>query len=372
MLQFLNLNPEIFGIDINDLAIRVVKLRKKATGFVLVAFNEVSIKPGVVKGGTIQDQEELAKTIKLACSTVKGKKLDTKYAVVSLPEEKSFSQLIKMPKMEYKDLKSSVPHEIENYIPLAISNVYLDFKIISEHLTNSDHLDLLVDVMPKPVVDSYVSCLKKAGLIPCVLEVESQAIVRSLIKDGEDSISTIFIDFGQTKSSFIIFSEKSIRFTSSMPISSNQLTDAIAENLGISFEKAEALKIKHGLNKTEEGEYNIKEIVDPILNNLVTQIKKYISFYQGHSSHEHSSLDGRVERIILCGGGAYLKGLTEFMYEELKIPVEIGNPLINISLQKGKKDCLIPSNKILSFTTALGLALRGAGSDDLNNENIIK
>lgn len=369
MLKFLNLNPDIFGIDINDLSLRLVKLRKKVAGFSLVSFNEVKIPPGVVLDGVIQDQEALAKIINSACLNVRGKKLDTKYVIVSLPEEKSFSQVIQMPVMTKKELVSAVPYEIENYIPLAIDKVYLDFQVIDNHKKDTGHLDLLVNVMPKNIVDSYVTVFRKAGLIPCILEVESQAIVRSLTKSKESTSSTLFIDFGETKSSFIISSGDSIHFTSSMPISSQQLTKAIADYFEIDFDEAEKLKIQYGLAQAMEEEYDVKKAMDPVLHNLILQIKKYMSFYQGHVSHEYFPSNGNIEKIILCGGGANLKGLIEFIFEELKIPVEIGNPFLNIAVSKkvGRND--ITPQKMLSFTTALGLALRGADTE--NSDNIV-
>ncbi len=360
MLKFLNLQPEIFGMDINDLSLRIVKLRKKRSGFNLVSFNEVQIKPGVVKEGVIEDEKSLVKTIKLAIDTVKGEGLNTKYVIASLPEEKSFFQVIRMPNMTELELKSAVPFEAENHIPLSIDKVYLDFQIVESHKNkkNTDHLDLLINEMPKSVVDSYVSCFKKANLKPCILEVESQAIVRALLKNEEVMSPVILIDFGQTKTSFIIFSGNSIRFTSSITFSSQQLTQAIADSLSISVNDAEKLKIEYGLMNDSKKKYDIAKIINPILDNLIAQIKKYIHFYYGHVSQEYFSLDNKIGKIILCGGGAYLKDLPSFISKELDIPVELGNPLRSIMSKKSGN--MISDNNILSFTTALGLAIRGA------------
>ena len=337
MPKFLNINPEIFGIDINDLSLRIVKLKKVGNNFKLVSFNEAQIKPGVIKEGAIQDEASLASIIKDACASVKGKKLGTKYAIISLPEEKSFSQVIQMPYMNHEELITAVPFEAENYIPLAIDKVYLDFQILEEHKgqNNSSHLDLMINVMPKNVVDAYVSCFKKAGLIPCILEVESQAIVRSLLRMEQKMPSMVFVDFGQTKTSFIIFSGNSIRFTCTIPVSSQQLTHAIVDGLGISFEKAEELKVKKGLEtKKEDKSSDIASLISPILSDLAEQIKKYINFYQGHVSHEYFPSDGKIDKIILCGGGANLKELPDFLFKKLKIQVEVGNPLLNILPEK--------------------------------------
>ncbi len=370
MFQFLNLQPEIFGVDVNDSSLRMVKLRKKRRGFAVVSYSEVDVPLGVVKEGVIQDNAALVKVIKRAYALVKGKRLGTRYAIVSLPEEKSFSQVIQMPMMTDDELRGAVPFEAENYIPLPVDKVYLDFESINTHEIkdkgNAKHLDLLINVMPKSIVDSYVACFKAAGLIPCILELESQAIARALMKQGAATPPVILIDLGTANTSFIIFSGNSIRFTSSIPISSQQLTQMISEQLRLPLSKAEAIKVKFGLLKrSAQGrqlpvEKNIRPIIQPMLDELVSQIKKYMLFYRDHVSHEYFPSDGNIEKIILCGGGGNLPGLSDFLFDALRIPVEIGNPFVNISPYDNGKAKLIPVEKILSFTTALGLALRGA------------
>ena len=363
MFKFLNLQLEVFGIDINDSSLKLVKLKKNRKGFKIVSFNEVKLDAGIVKEGVILNEEALVKIISLACKTVKGKKLDTKYVIASLPEEKSFSQVIQMPRMTENELKSAVPFEAENYIPLTIDKVYLDFQVMDSGENHNSHSDLLINVMPKSIVDSYVSCFKKAGLVPCILEVESQAVVRSLLQNGRSNSSFIFIDFGYNSTSFIIFSGNSIRFTCSIPISSDQLTSAISSSLGVSLPKAEELKIKYGLALQSQKKYDIEKAVTPILSDLVLQIKKYINFYYGHVSHEYFSSDAKIEKIILCGGGANLKGMPDFFSKTLSMKVELGNPLINIIPQKKNDSNIISKETALSFTTVLGLALRGANSE---------
>ena len=365
MLKFLTLKEETFGLDITDLSLKIVKLKKKNKSFDLVSFNQLEIKPGIIEEGIIKNEEALVKIIKTACQNIKGKKLDTKYVFASLPEEKSFLQVIQIPKMKEKELVSAVPFQAENYIPLPIDDVYLDFQTIYPIKNYLNYLNVLIVAMPKKIVDSYISCFKKAGLIPIVLEVESQAIARALIKKEEaGSAPLILIDFGKNNIDFIIFSDHSIRFTCSVPISSQQLTMAISENLKINYDKAEKLKIEYGLigEKKNDKAKKILQIMTPILNDLISQIQKYSNFYHDHSFDEHILPDGKIEKILLCGGGANLKGLPEFLFKNLGIPVELGNPRINF-LSKRLNNAI--NKNILSFTTAIGLALRAM--DDKEN-----
>lgn len=362
MFKFLNLQPEVFALDINDSSIKVVKLEKRRDAFFLVSYNELRILPGIVAGGVVTNPEALVKIIRAACETVEGKKIGTKYVMLSLPEEKSFSQIIQMPRMSEQELKKAVPFEAENYIPLPIDKVYLDFEVINAHQeADAAHVDILVNAIPKYIVDSYVACAKAAGLQVCALEIESQSIARALVQKGQAQKPLALLDLGKDNTSFIIFSGSAPRFATSVPFSSKQLTIVIEESLKVTPKKAEELKVKNGL-ADKKGKENKEAInaMTPLLIDFVEKIKKYISFYHSHSSHDYFPSDTDIEKIILCGGGANLKGLPEFLSKELGIPVALGDPFINIiPCAKGQK-CPIIYQKALSYTTAFGLALRAA------------
>lgn len=370
MLEFLTLKPEAFGLDIADSSLKIIKLKKRGKFLGLASFGGARIKPGIIEKGEIKDKDALAKIIKEAVSKVKGEKIKTKYVVISLPEEKAFLQVIQMPLIGEEELKKAVYFEAENYIPLPIEGVYLDFQIVKPISNHLDHLDILITALPKDIVDPYVFCLKKAGLIPKILEIESQAIARALIRDEVSPYPLLLIDLGATRTSFNIFSGYSVRFTSSVPISSQKFTEAISKNLEISLAEAENLKIKYGLERKQrlkiksktkkeiEGK-RIFEAIAPLLKDLVEKIKTYLTYYHTHVHHEHLPLNSKeIEKILLCGGGANVKGLTDFLSFELKIPVELGNPWVNILPEPLKEVPELSYEKSLSYTTALGLALR--------------
>lgn len=249
MLEILNLKPEAFALDISDFSLKIIKLKKRGNDLVLVSFGEKTIKPGIIKEGEIKDEEALLKILREGLNNVKGERLKTRYVIASLPEEKAFSQVIQLPKMSEEDLKSAVVYEAENYIPLPIEEVYLDFQIVQPFRDHLDHFDILLAALPKKIIDSYVLVFKKAGLLPKVLEIESSAIARAMVKGEKSPRQVLLIDFGLSKTSFIIFSGNSLRFTSSIRISSTSLTDSISKSLGIDLIEAEKLKIKYGLEE---------------------------------------------------------------------------------------------------------------------------
>lgn len=357
-MEFLTLKPEAFGLDISDLSLKIAKLKKKKSSLDLVSFSEMRIEPGIIERGEIKKEDELIKTIKEALSKVQGEKIGTKYTVASLPEEKAFLQIIQMPLMKEEELEKSVYFEAENYIPLSLNDVYLDFQVVKPVVNHLDHFDVLLVAVPKKIVDSYIFCFKKANLIPLVLEIESQALARALVKNEVSPAPLLLIDFGLAKTSFIIFSGYSLRFTSSLAISSKEFTQTIADNFKISFSEAEKMKIKYGI-EGKEGE-KILEILTPSLKQLTNEIEDYLFYYHTHIHHEHLPLDSKeVEKILISGGGANLKGLANFLSLKLKIPVELGNPWVNILPEPLREIPELPFEKSLPFTSVLGLALRG-------------
>lgn len=381
-MSFLNLSQEAFGLDISDLSLKIIKLEKKGKRTKLASFGEFFIEKGVIKGGEIQDVKTLSEILKEAKRRTKGKKLKTKYVVCSLPEEKAFLQVIQIPKMDPEEVKKAVYFEAENYIPLPIQDVYLDCQVIPPLHNHLDHLDVFIAALPKKTLDPYVEAIKKAGLVPKVLEIESLAITRATVKDGVSKKPILLIDLGATKTSFIIFSGFAIRFTSSIPVSSQLFTETIAKVLNVKLKEAEKLKLKYGLAgpqkvkllaKRENGiEFTriiskSKKVFDaliPPLIDLTEQIQTYLNYYLSHASHEHLPPDHKgIERILLSGGGANLKGLGEFLKEKLKVPVNLANPWINILPPPLKNPPQLSFEDSLRYTTAIGLALRGIANN---------
>ena len=354
MFDFLTLKQEAFGLDISDLSLKLIKLKRKGKFFDLASFNEADIKPGIIKQGEIKKENDLVKIIKDVCSKINGEKLKTKYVVASLPEEKAFLQVIQMPLMSKQDLQSAVVYEAENYIPLPIEKVYLSSQVISPACDRENHLDVLIAALPKTTVDAYVSCLKKAGLQPIALEVESLAISRALIKNETAVSPVLLIDLGANRTGFIVFAGNSLRFTSSIPVSSQSFTNIISKTLKVNLSEAEKLKLQYGLK-----EKKVFDALIPALVDLVEQIQKYLDYYQTHASH--------IKKIFLCGGGAKLKGFTDFLSDKLKITVDVGNPWINIlphDFLIPKKLLIYKKEESLRYTTALGLAIRAIKKND--------
>ena len=357
MFDIFSQKLDTFGLDISDLSLKIAKLEKKKGRIKLVSFGSLSLPSLIIKKGEIKDKKILAEKIKELLENSQGEKLKTTKVICSLPKEKSFLNVIRFPKIKVKEIKQTIEYEIKNHISLPIEQIYFDFEIIKPVLNNQKFTEVLIAISPKTIVDSYIDTLKMANLEPQILEIECQSIARTLIKGGKTINSILLIDFGETRTTFIIFCGRNIRFTSTIPISSKKLTQSISKNLKISAKKAEQLKIGYGL----EGKKEISKAIIPTLTVLSEQIKTLLEYWKSHKKRAETLYEGgAVEKILICGEGARLKGLTNFLTEQLKIPVQLGNPWVNIIKTLVGETPYLNFEKSLGYTTALGLALRGA------------
>lgn len=334
----------------SDSSIKIVRLKKDRKFFRLASWGEFEVEPGIIKDGEIKDEEALSKIIKKAVSKVKGEKLDIANVTASLPESKAFLQIIKMPKMDFEKLKEAVIFEAENYVPLPIEKCFIDFEIIQSLKSFQDHLNVLIAAFPKELAMSYFSVLSRAGLSPQVFEIESQSISRSIIKNEFSHEPILIIDLGKNNTSFVIFHGYSLLFTSSLSISADLLTRAVCDAAKVDFLEAERLKCKDG----------IAPAMTPVIKDLVFNIKKYLRYYADHCLKEDIFKEGKsISKILLCGGGANLKGFPEILSSAVKIPVSIGNPWVNVLPSAIKEVPGLNFKESAGYSTAIGLALRG-------------
>ena len=355
-MGFINFSKKVIGIDVSDFSIKVALMEKRGSNARVVFLRKESIPKDTIEKGEIKNQQSMEKVVqKIVQVLEKEKKKSFKKVVVALPEEKSFVDIIKLPILNEQDkLSSMVTLEAENVIPFPLSEVYYDFEKVETTAKIAKCQEIILSACPKKTVDAYFNIFKNAGFSPIAMEVESFAIARAITERDFFYSPFLFIDIGETRTTLAIFAGKNLRFTSTIPASSSQLTKSIATLFDVSIETAEELKIKEGLN----GKKEVFEAIAPFLNDMAEQIKHYIDYYHTHSIKcQEFPKAQALKKIYLCGEGAKLKGLKEFLSKELNCEVEKADVLVNLS--KKNLPVKLKEEDTLGFATAIGAALRG-------------
>lgn len=384
MVEILGLSNDSFGLEITDVSVRAMKLKRCGKNVRVVSVGVAAIPDGAMKAGDIKDEQKLVVAIKEAVGKAAGRKIKTKRVVVSLPENKAFLQVIKMPQLKNEDLRAAVIFEAENYIPLPLEKVYLDFEKVRDALPdNNSNCEVLIAAMPRIPVDALLQAITKSGLVPVAMELESGAIYRALSFDRDLESPAVMIHIGDAKTNILIYADNMLRFTFSIPISNRFFLEIISKNVGVDMARANELKRERGIEQLTEEDYGsevktdndrekimkiarqeedyekekIFEALMPGLVDFVQQIKKCVTYYQTHYSGRSAAKES-IEKIVICGSGSDLKGIDKFISMKMNTPVEkaklkVDKDILGVSGQDSSI-CCEPGG----FAVVFGLALR--------------
>ncbi|MDO8592164.1 MAG: pilus assembly protein PilM [bacterium] len=382
------------GLDISDLSLKLVQLNKIRGKIKIQALSKLNLPRGIISNGEIKNKPELLKAIKKIIAAPLYGKVSSEEVVACLPESKTFIKLIEVQKSP-NALADIIGGEIEKHVPMALDEIYYDWQVI-EDLT--DKFSVLIGAAPKEIVNQYTLLLDEAKLSPAALEIEPVAFCRCLLNEEAPNSKQItfgakakigaglnygIIDIGANHTCMIFYSANTILFTVSMPISGEEITAKISEVLKLTAEQSEKAKIICGLNE-DKASGVIKEILDGTVKNLIQKIKEALAFYENYFARR-----GPINKILLCGGGANISNLDKILSRELALEVSLSDALTNVNEDKDKfnrvflekhslslkaaeldaknkeKNLSIEQNSSVTFTTAIGLALRGIFIDEL-------
>lgn len=347
--------PKSFlGIDIGTSSIKVVELGRKGQTIKLLNYGEVktvSLQRSpfriVEKDGLLLSDQEIAAAIS---AIFKEAGIQSREANFSIPDFSSFFTTFDLPPMSQKELENAVKYEARSYIPLPLSEITLDWMVIEGKTSDKTKgsLSVLAVAIPNEVISQYQEIANLAGLQIRSLEAEAFALCRSLTKDKKKIVAVI--DMGARSTTCNILESGILKLSHSFNISGNELTEVLSRSLVVEYEKAEELKRNLGLVGEDEAGRNVREILLPLVDSILSEIKK---IFQNYSQRENKE----IEEIILAGGTALSPGLKEYFSAELKKEVMLANPFLQMEFPPQLQETLKQMGP--SYAIAVGLAMRG-------------
>jgi type IV pilus assembly protein PilM len=338
------------GFDISDRSIKYVELGKRHGAIFVKRFGEHLIPEGVIEAGEIKQKEKLTDFLK----TIKEEEKSA-YLIVALPEEKAFLTEIKLPLMEREEIRGALELQLEEHIPLSAEEVIFDFDFIKEDPAKN-YFDINLVAFPKVLIENYRDVFLAAGFMPLAFEMEVEAAARALVPKvpEREEQTIIMVDFGRTRTTIVIVSANKPRFTSTIKVAGEDLEKALIKNLPVDRFQAEKIKKERGLVKSKENEKIFNSLL-PLISVIKDEIRKCLDYWDSHLE-ENDDAKG-ISKILLYGGGSNLIGFPEYLSSELRLPVELGNPWVNIlSFEEHIPE--IELRESLIYATGLGLALR--------------
>lgn len=337
------------GLDIGFSSIKVVALEKNKDKAKLLSLGSIPAPVPGMMSDSDTDLEVVANAIKKLLEVTK---ISSGEIIAALPESKVFTRVIDdLPYLSDSELSSAIKYASEEFIPMPLSEVNLNWQVLLKSKDQSQNTKTVVLVIasPKNIVSKYVKVLTTAGLRPKALETEVIAVTRSLVGSNPFSPSTLIVQMGATTTDFAAVSKGLIWLTRSISTGGSALSRSLAQNFNFEFVQAEEYKKVYGLAE-DQLEGKVFESLKPIVDIIAGEIKRVIQ------SYEAKYLQDPIKRVVLSGGGAKMPGLVIYLANKLGLEVQEADPWY--SIEKDKQIAGKLSEDAPSYSVAAGLALR--------------
>lgn len=310
----------ITGIDIGQTAIKVMSLdshKGEVTCFGSVDVDAEKIQAAITDGS--------ADYIIDALGTLLSKRLigtlGSRKVAVSIPAAYTYTRTLTLPVKAEHALRSAVELEAEQYIPVPLEGLTVDYEIISRTATD---IDVLVCAAPRTVTALIVAAIEKVGLDVVAIEPSVMSVVRLLRKTEDASLPTVIVDIGAVVTDIAAIDHGKVRVTGSVPIGGSTFTLAIARAMDLSLEQAHGLKVLYGLNLSAQ-QAELTDAITPDLDRIAGEVRKLIRYY-------NDRLGGaKIEQLLIVGSGAGIPGIGDYFTNALVVAARVANPWQHLS-----------------------------------------
>ncbi len=335
------------GLDLGSHEFRAVELKETKKGQTeLVNYAASPAPPHFLASDSEVDWTNFSKALE---KFYREAKFTTKNVVSALPESQVFTRVISVPKMSGKELDNAMKWEAEQYIPIPLEEVSLDYQAIG-YAGRADSIDVLLVAAPLTLTKKYLKIIGDAKLEVIGLETEALSTARSLVGQDTTAPTTMVVGIGARTTDISVVSGGFIRFARSISTGGEAFARAVSQELGFEIGRAREYMRSYGLEESQlEGK--VMRAIKPIFDVVVSEVKRSIAYYASHRG------DDVIERVIVSGGVANLPGVLVYLAAALNLEVQLADPweglVIPGKFSREELEDIGPR-----FAVAVGLALK--------------
>ncbi len=363
LISYLKKGKNTVGIEIGVCSIKMVELAHRASGPELVGYCIRSV-PDQPSDAASEGDKKLSAVLRdvVSCCSVKTPRI---YFSISGPSVSL--QRVSMPVMPDKEIPHALQWTAKKQFPFSLKDARITFQKTDDTLDEKKQ-ELLVAAAQKSYIESRLSLFKKAGVSPYGIHTVPNAHQHATRFSNAQlqNKTTAILDIGSEQTKLSILRNGALNFARDINTGSNDFTKTFMEpfaigdrHFALDFNEAEKIKQDYGIplggaaGETAQGIplSRIMVMLRPVLEKLITETLRSFDYYKAHTRHK------AIDHVYICGGGAGLHNLTEFLSGGLGVQVSLLNPFEHISISPEIGDDEFFLNNRHQFATAAGLAI---------------
>lgn len=350
----------LIGLDIGSNAVRVVELEPSGELPRITSFGQVALSPDAMRDGEVVDVAAVTAAIQRLWKELSLRKGEVRVGVAS---PRVLVRTLDLPRMSEEDLAGALRFQAQELIPIPLDEATLDFQVLEDLPVDEPTADgappaqmqrILLAAAHRDTVNNLVAAVRGAGLTVAAVDLVSLALIRAIgrrVTDNGTGAEAI-VSIGGGVTVMVVHEAGLPRFVRVLGLGGRLLTDAIARDLAIPFDQAEALK-RQTDQAPEEIAARARAAMARPLADLGEQIRGSLDYYRAQPGSP------RLLRVTLTGGASVTPGLAEQLHDLVGVPVEPATPRDQVEIG----DIGFPADRVESLDpylpTPTGLALGG-------------
>ena len=280
--------------------------------------------------------------------------------------QKVFMRFIKLPALDtVEDLEEQVGYEARQHIPFPLEDIVYSYQKLGN--AEDGEQEVLLVAIKKDELDGLNTQVEANGLRTVSVDSSITSLYNAFRANYSDEEGPVMLlDIG-AKTTDIIFAEGDRFFTRSVTAAGAFVTNSISREFKVNFLEAEKIKLEQGAislgSGHTEGMSEDTAALATIIRNAVSRLSSEV---QRTINHYRAQYKGSAPvKAYICGGGARLPYMVEYLQSALDIPVEFMNPLR--ALHVGSKvDAESLEMDALCLGPVVGAAVTGSKSGVFN------
>jgi type IV pilus assembly protein PilM len=295
-------------------------------GATLERFGQVALPPGAVRDGEVVEPDVVATAVRRLWVQARLRSRDV---VVGVANQRVVVRQVDLPWLPVEELRRSLAFQVQDFIPMPVDQAILDCHPLEERTDDKGAriLRVLLVAAARDMVSSTLDAVQRAGLRPSMVDLTGFAVLRSQVSPSSASPASVeaqaLVDIGASVTNIVVHQGGVPRFVRILLMGGGDITDAVAERLGVPAGEAELLKQSRGLSTVaaQVDPHPVNRAIESTGGALVEEVRGSLDYYTAQAGSV------RIGSVVLSGGGSRLTGLRERLATATRLPVDHAHPL---------------------------------------------
>ncbi len=314
------------GIDLGSHQVKCVVATAGLRGVQVLNTYQAPVEPQ-------QDLEDaLAASAAVAVGLLREQNLTHLPVGVCLPGALGSYRVLKFPFADQKRVSQALAFEIDGQFPLPVTELEYDH-FVTPRVDGGGQA--LVVAVRRDLLSAVMSSLREAGVdvrlmttVPMALaQVMGGSITPRSGDDPDDPTkpAALVVDVGGRSTQLVALGDRGPLAVRTLRRGGRNVTGAIRKAFGVDAQSAEMVKLRDGFiahsgsGALDDGQQRVSAAVGRAMEGVLREIEHTRLWLRSELGHE-------VTEIRLVGGGANLRGLSEYLHDQLQLPVMMGRP----------------------------------------------